>query len=604
MAKPEKERKKIIKIPLTDKQLREAEHLASEKLKNNPDFYNLPESRRSVDDIADFFMKVEEGQSQRILPPEKSRFVIYLRKSTDDEAKQIRSIEDQRIECLALARDLKIKVREEDIIEERESASKSNNRPQFNDMLTGFQTGKYQGLISWSPDRLSRNMKEAGEIIEMIDLEQIQHLHFNTYSFDNTPNGKMMLGILFATSKQYSDKLSVDVTRGIMGNAKDGKYNGNIKKGYYGDSTTGYFMPDAHNWQLLRQAVVMRLKDGKTNQEIADYLNEANFSCRRNEKDEYKLAKMTKKSVGNIFLDPFYCGVYKFDNNIANLNELYNFLPLVTPDEFVALGRDISNSFNVDYKGRSTSAKRLDFGLLREKVICDYCDKTMTFQRTKIKKGKNAGSWLISFYCRNKDCIRHNEQEAIKKYGHKLSKSVRAKYITAGIEWTLRHLTKNTLEAYKFYIGRLEQKLAVDKEIAKRKLKDAKSELKKNQELYNRYKNFQVADPDAYNRHHKGSLEKHRDLIDAHTVSIEIIKRELAELSKDLPTEEQFVELVKSYLKTILSTKDLIEEDLVYQEVVLNLRAGDNAISVIKLNPPYNLMVDLDKIPTGGRGGT
>jgi hypothetical protein len=45
-------------------------------------------------------------------------------------------------------------------------------------------------------------MKEAGEVIEMIDREYIQDLAFCTYQFDNTPNGKMMLGILFATSKQ------------------------------------------------------------------------------------------------------------------------------------------------------------------------------------------------------------------------------------------------------------------------------------------------------------------------------------------------------------------------------------------------------------------
>ena len=84
-------------------------------------------------------------------------------------------------------------------------------------MFMGFKSGKYHGLLAWSPDRLSRNMKEAGEIIEMIDLEQIQDLHFKTYQFENNPNGKMLLGILFAISKQYSDKLSVDVSRGITG---------------------------------------------------------------------------------------------------------------------------------------------------------------------------------------------------------------------------------------------------------------------------------------------------------------------------------------------------------------------------------------------------
>lgn len=38
---------------------------------------------------------------------------------------------------------------------------------------------------------------------------------------------------------------------------------------------------------------------------------------------------------------------------------------------------------------------------------------------------------------------------------------------------------------------------------------------------------------------------------------------------------------------------------MIYNKLVLNLRAGDNAVSVIKLNPPYYLMVDLEKISFG-----
>lgn len=51
------------------------------------------------------------------------------------------------------------------------------------------------------------------------------------------------------------------------------------------------------------------------------------------------------------------------------------------------------------------------------------------------------------------------------------------------------------------------------------------------------------------------------------------------------------------FLTTLIngSVTDVVEEDLVYREVVLNLRANDNFISVIKLNPPYDLMVDLSE---------
>jgi DNA invertase Pin-like site-specific DNA recombinase len=219
----------MVRIPLTEEQLLKSEQLVANALKENPDIFTLPESKYTAENLTDFFIKASEG-SQRIFPKERRRYVMYLRKSTDDEAKQVRSLEDQEKECRELAKRLNIVVRPDDIFIESASAKKSGNRPIFDKMLLGFKTGKYQGLLSWSPDRLSRNMKEAGEIIEMIDTEEIQDLQFKTYPFDNSPNGKMLLGILFATSKQYSDKLAVDVSRGITGTINDGKYVGQAKK--------------------------------------------------------------------------------------------------------------------------------------------------------------------------------------------------------------------------------------------------------------------------------------------------------------------------------------------------------------------------------------
>ena len=162
----------------------------------------------------------------------------------------------------------------------------------------------------------------------------------------------------------------------------------------------------------------------------------------------------------------------------------------------------------------------------------------MAFQRTKIKKGKNTGSLMISYYCRNKDCIRHNHQKAIEKYGHKLSKSIRLKYLTAHIEWTLRHLTKNTVEAHKLYIDQLKQQVAVDKNITKRKLADARADLRRHNDLYAKYQQLQVESPDDYKRHHKGKLEYHQEAMIQNKAIIAKLERELAKLSSSLPTHK------------------------------------------------------------------
>ena len=591
-------RKKREKTLLPKDKQKLAEQKVSERKQANPDIYSLPPSKHSIQDLTEHFIKVDEG-TNRILPKEKRRYVIYLRKSTDDEAKQVRSLEDQLTECLELADRLNIKVRDEDIIEESASAKLSGNRPLFDDMLMGFKTGKYHGLISWSPDRISRNMKEAGEVIEMIDQEQIQDLQFKTYQFENNPNGKMLLGILFATSKQYSDKLSVDVKRGTGGNIREGKYNGVLKKGYYVDAGTGYFLPDGYNWDLLREAVNMRLYQGKNNIEIAQFLNDSHLSVRRNQDEPYTAVRVDKQMVGDIFADPFNFGLYQYGQNLADLTEIYDFLPLITPDEYIVLNQSTAADFGKKYAGKSVQSKRLDYGLLRGKVICDFCETVMQFQNQKILRGKNAGRWLVSFYCRNKDCLRHNEAEAIEKVGKKVSKSVRAKIVMAAIEWELRHCTKQTKQAYQMHIDKLEAKLAQNTAIAKRQLAEAEADLRTNEKQYAKYQQFQVARPDDYEKHHKGKLEHHQQLINVANHNIEKSKTKLEELKAGLPTEQEFYELINTYLLRLLKTTDLMEQDLICKELVSSLRAGDDSVSVIKLNPPYDLLVDLSKISSG-----
>lgn len=594
--KPRKKRRTEL---LTGEQQQKAEQQVAERKKSDPDAYDLPASKRTIDDLEQFFIRAEEG-TKHILPKEKRRYVVYLRKSTDDESKQVRSLEDQRAECLELAHHLGISVREQDIFEESASAKKSGNRPIFDDMVMGFKTGKYHGLLAWSPDRLSRNMKEAGEIIEMIDLEDIQDLHFRTYQFENNPNGKMLLGILFATSKQYSDKLSVDVKRGTDGNIKEGKYNGVVKKGYFVDASTGYFIPDGYNWDLLREAVNMRLYQGKTNIEVANYLNDSYLSVRKDQDSEAKIAKMNKARVGELFEDPFYFGLYQYGDKVTNLIEMTGFLPLITPDEYIQLNQKVASAYDKKYAGKSIQSKRLEYGLLRGKVICDFCDETMQFQHNKIARGKNKGKWLISFYCRNsKNCIRHNDEEAVKKYGHKLGRSIRAKYVMAHIEWTLRHLTKKSKKAYQLHIDKLEQRLAQDRAIAKRRLSEAKSDLRKSEQQYIKYQDFQVSSPVDYKKHHSGKLEHYESLMKVANHNIKTAETELKRLSVGLPTEKQFYELVQSYLLQLLQTTDLMEQDAICSELVSNLRAGDDSVSDIKLNPPYNLLADLPEILTG-----
>jgi site-specific DNA recombinase len=91
---------------------------------------------------------------------------LYARKSTEDENRQVRSIEDQIRDCIALAEREGLRVVA--TIKEKKSAKKPGQRPQFTQMLADIGK-KYDAILAWHPDRLCRNMLEGGQIINMLD---------------------------------------------------------------------------------------------------------------------------------------------------------------------------------------------------------------------------------------------------------------------------------------------------------------------------------------------------------------------------------------------------------------------------------------------------
>lgn len=99
--------------------------------------------------------------------------------------------------------------------------------------------------------------------------------------------------------------------------------------------------------------------------------------------------------------------------------------------------------------------------------------------------------------------------------------------------------------------------------------------------------------------YHNGKIEHHESLIQKAKHDIEANTSRLKDLDTALPTEDEFYELTNLHLLDMLQTNDIMKLDAICNELVTNLRAGNDSVSVINLNPPYNLLVDLSKISTG-----
>ena len=92
------------------------------------------------------------------------KWFLYLRKSTDEEDRQVLSLEAQLHEAKEFA------IREGlDVVETfvEKKTAKVPGREVFNSMLGKLEDGlpHLTGILAWNPDRLSRNSIDGGRII-------------------------------------------------------------------------------------------------------------------------------------------------------------------------------------------------------------------------------------------------------------------------------------------------------------------------------------------------------------------------------------------------------------------------------------------------------
>ena len=140
------------------------------------------------------------------------KYFIYCRKSSEEEERQIISIEAQLTELRDFAKSQGLFV----IKEYTESkTAKDPGRPVFNQMLEGIEKGTAQGILAWNPDRLARNSIDGGRVIYLVDTQKITSLKFPTHWFEPTPQGKFMLSVAFGQAKYYTDNLPENILKSI-----------------------------------------------------------------------------------------------------------------------------------------------------------------------------------------------------------------------------------------------------------------------------------------------------------------------------------------------------------------------------------------------------
>ena len=315
---------------------------------------------------------------------EQLRYAIYTRKSTEDEERQVLSLDSQRDKIKEIFGNIKI-VKE---FRESKSAFEPDKRPQFKELLELIDAGKIDGIISWHPDRLSRNAVDAANITHRVTKGIIKDLKFASgFGFDNSPESMMMLQMTMSQSQYYSSKLSKDVKRGNATKRSMGGLTGRAPEGYLNQRTSmvgrgeAIVTKDSDRFDLVRKAFDLFLTGEYSVQSVHKIMTEE-WGYRTLKRHKSGGNPISKSNLYKMFNNVRYAGLVPDPYDPERFYKAA-FPAMITKEEYdkvqVLLGR----------KGMPRLASHKQFAL-RGFIRCGVCGGMITAE-TKTKQNKTTG---------------------------------------------------------------------------------------------------------------------------------------------------------------------------------------------------------------------
>jgi len=258
-----------------------------------------------------------------------NRYIVYCRKSSEAEDRQILSIGSQIRELTSLAKKSNLVI--VDILTESKSA-KAPGRKTFNEMIQRIHEGEANGIICWNLDRLARNPIDGGQISWMLQQGIIKHIQTperGYYPEDNV----LLMNVEFGMANQFVRDLSTNTKRGLKAKVEKGWLPGVAPLGYlnnkYREKGEKDIIKDPERFQLVRKMWDLMLSREYTPPKIVEIANEEwGFRTRKFKKQGAR--PLSRSMIYKIFADPFYCGMIRFKG------ELYpgKHDPMVSAEEF------------------------------------------------------------------------------------------------------------------------------------------------------------------------------------------------------------------------------------------------------------------------------
>ena len=226
------------------------------------------------------------------------KYILYCRKSTDSEDRQVFSLDSQEKELLNIAKKNNLQVIK--VFKESRTA-KEAGRPIFNEVINMITAGKADAILCWKLDRLARNFLDGGLIMDMLQKGIIKEIR--TYEAIHLPNEtSFIMAMQFGMANQFSRDLSVNVKRGNRAKLEQGGWPSHAPFGYLNDKANKTIVVDPNKSKYVLRAFEMYASGTASFEKISDILYAEGLRTSAGK-------KVHKGYIHNFITDPFYYGM-------------------------------------------------------------------------------------------------------------------------------------------------------------------------------------------------------------------------------------------------------------------------------------------------------
>ncbi len=334
-----------------------------------------------TDTLSHLLPKEQDGMP--VQTPEAAKtaiqYCLYARKSSEDDERQALSIDSQIKEMALQAQKEGLLVT--DIRKESHSAKATGQRPVLNQLIADVRSGLFQGILTWAPDRLSRNAGDLGSIVDLMDSGYLREIHTHGQIFTANPNDKFMLMILCSQAKLENDNRGINVKRGQKTKCEMGFRPNFAPLGYLNDYYSGKGMKkvfvDKGRAPIIKQIFEKVAYEGCSGRAIYDWLkNETNFRSRNGN-------VLTLSVVYKMLNNPYYAGFFTYNGKWYK----GSYEPIISRELFDAVQK------KMEVTPKSKPGTRIfDFTKI---LRCGHCGSGITAQ----EKIKHSGARYIYYHC-------------------------------------------------------------------------------------------------------------------------------------------------------------------------------------------------------------